>query len=296
MKAILTLLRIIPLLLLAIIVNAQTSQRPADPLQNENQTEPRLSSHLSDNYLTFTYTDGTAENYCAWLFAGNMNAVKYTLATYPASIIGASIYVGGGSYPEGGSILNQPFRVSVYDSDGENGLPGTLIDSISAVVTNYEWVLVTGLQAYVSRDFYLSVAQLSDAPDCIPIGVDLTQPKVDHSYSLNVISGNPWILSPYQDLMINALINTNVGIDDPKAPKQVSVSPNPANEMVALEFPNEMESLFLVNVSGHTIFTADLTNQSSITINTSHYLPGIYYFRFTTTKDETIIRKLVVAK
>jgi len=294
MRAIFTLLKLIPFLLLVIIARGQTSMKPADPWQNDNQTEPQLTKHLSDNYIIFTYTDGTAENYCAWLLADNMNAVKYSWSTYPASIVGASIYVGGGSYPVGGSILNQPFRVSVYDSDGENGLPGTLIDSISAVVTNYEWVFVTGLHAFVTRDFCIIITQLSDAPDCIPIGVDLTLPKANHSYSRNVLAGNPWILSPYQDMMINALISTNVGLDDPKAPTPITVSPNPTNETVTLEFPREMESLIVMNANGQNIFTADLTNQSTISINTSLYLSGIYYIRFATAKGDSFIRKLVV--
>lgn len=290
LRSFFTGIKVIPFLFSVILAKGQTTMIPADPWQ----TEPRLSKQLSDNYITFTYTDGTAENYCAWLLAGNMNAVKFSLSTYPASIVGASIYVGGGSFPVGGSILNQPFRVSVYDSDGENGLPGTLIDSISAVVTNYEWVFITGLHALVTRDVYIAITQLSGAPDCIPIGVDETLPKVNQSYSRNVLTGSPWVLSPYQDLMINVLISTNVGLDDPKAPKLISLSPNPANETVTLEFPAEMESLLIMNANGQNIFKTDLINQSTIYINTSHYLSGIYYIRFIDAKGDSFIRKLVV--
>ena len=74
-------------------------------------------------YIVYTYDDGTAETYCAWQVAGNMMAVKFILNSNAASIVGARVFVGDGSYPAGGNILNQPFLVSVYASDGLNGLP-----------------------------------------------------------------------------------------------------------------------------------------------------------------------------
>ncbi len=245
-------------------------------------------------YIVYTYDDGTAENYCAWQVAGNMMAVKFILNSNAASIAGARVFVGDGSFPAGGNILNQPFLVSVYASDGLNGLPGTLIDSVSAIVTNYGWVKITGLKAFVNSDFYISITQLSDSPDCIPIGVDETAPKVSQSYARNVINGNPWVLSPYQDLMINALISTNVGLDEPQASEEVKIYPNPANESVKIEFSIPMKTITLKNASGKIVLSQKITNQPAYFINTSSMLSGIYFISFDAANGDSLTRKFVV--
>jgi hypothetical protein len=213
---------------------------------------------------------------------------------YAVSVIGARVYVGDGSYPVGGNILNQPFLVSVYDSDGANGMPGTLVDSVSTIVKNYGWVTVTGLWATVSNAFYIVITQLSNAPDCIAIGVDETLPKVYQSYQRNVISGNPWVLSPYQDLMINALISTTVGLDAPKDSDEVIVRPNPADNLARIEFPSGLVSISVFDVSGQKLIESNVENQTSLSINTSAYISGVYYIRFSTANGDSFIRKLVV--
>jgi hypothetical protein len=269
------------------VTNAKIEQDP------DVQQFPELLP-ADSGYIVYTYDDGIAENYCAWQVTGNMMAVKFILNSNAASIAGARVFVGDGSFPAGGNILNQPFLVSVYASDGLNGLPGTLIDSISATVTNYGWVKITGLNAFVTADFYISITQLSNSPDCIPIGVDETAPKVSQSYARNVINGNPWVLSPYQDLMINALINTNVGLDEPQASEEVKIYPNPANESVKIEFSEPMKTITLKNSSGQIVLSQNINNQPAFFINTSSMLSGIYFISFDTANGDSLTRKLVV--
>jgi hypothetical protein len=262
--------------------------------QNENvQQFPELLP-ADSGYIVYTYDDGIAESYSSWQVAGNMMAVKFILNSNAASIVGARVFVGDGSFPAGGNILNQPFLVSIYASDGQNGFPGTLIDSVSATITNYGWVTVKGLNAFVTADFYIAITQLSNAPDCIPIGVDETAPKANQSYSRNVIFGNPWVLSPYQDLMINALISTNVGLEEPQASAGVKIYPNPANEGVKIEFPIPMKTITLKNASGQILLSQNITNQPAFFIYTSSMISGIYFIRFDTANGDSFTRKLVV--
>jgi hypothetical protein len=254
-----------------------------------------VSKSPMDGYIPLCYTDGTAENYSAWQQAGNMNAVKFAWETYPVSIVGAAIYVGNGSFPVGGNILNQPFRVSVYGSDGENGMPGTLIDSISAIVSNYEWVTVTGLHAFVTSDFYIVVTQLSDSPDCIAIGIDESTPKANRSYSRNIMANQPWVLSSYQDMMINALLSTTeVGTKEYPGSELVSVAPNPTSEAVRFEFPPVIKNVSVYDGCGQNVSVENTVGLSSFSINTSSYRPGIYFARFIPIKGESVILKFVV--
>ncbi len=162
------------------------------------------------------YDDGVAENMIAWFTGGNMNAVKFTPAGYPAIVKGGKIYVGDGSYPAGGAFLNVDFGVAVYAADGVNGMPGTLLDSIVVTPTEYGWVNFMGLNAEVlSGDFYIAMVQGGDYPDCAPIGIDETAPQKFRSYSRNLSQGGAWGVSAYQDFMIRAIVEgSNSGSGD----------------------------------------------------------------------------------
>ena len=253
------------------VIDVNTGQK-----ENERQFPELLPS--DSGYVIYTYDDGTAENYCAWQMAGNMNSVKFLLHSNAASIVGARIFVGDGAYPSGGNILNQPFLVSVYASDGENGLPGTLIDSVSATVTNYGWVTVKGLNAFVTADFFIAITQLTNAPDCIPIGVDETAPKVSQSYARNMISGNSWVLSPYQDLMINALISTNVGLDEVPA-AAAKIYPNPASNYITIDLDFPFDLLEVYSGTGNKLKEIKVERKSALAIDISLWESGLYSLR-----------------
>lgn len=255
----------------------QISLNPPGIQQNVDFQLQQYRQVADSGYMILTYDDGIAENYCAWQLAGNMMAVKFNLQSYAGVVKGARVYVGDGSYPPGGNILNQPFLVSVYDSDGANGMPGTLVDSVSAVVNNYGWVTVTGLWATFSHAFYIVITQLSDAPDCIAVGVDETTPKVYQSYARNVLSGTPWVSSPYQDLMINALVSTTVGIETQKDSDEVIISPNPANDIIAVHLGSQFDLLEVYSVTGNKMMELKTEGKSILTIDIRQLKPGLYY-------------------
>ncbi|MBK9358098.1 MAG: choice-of-anchor J domain-containing protein [Bacteroidales bacterium] len=154
------------------------------------------------------YDDGSAENFAAWALPGNMNAVKFVPAEYPATVIGGKIYVGDGTFPNNTTgFLGTTFGAMVKDDDGTNGLPGTTLDSISVTVTNYGWVTFQGLNAEIADgSFYLVMVQGALSPNCAPIGIDETLPTLYRSYSRNVGTGGNWGLSPFQDMMMRAVL------------------------------------------------------------------------------------------
>jgi hypothetical protein len=267
-------------LLTDVSVSGQISATSANANSGQSSEIQNLPGLLpaDSGYVIYTYDDGIAENYFAWQMSGNMNAVKFLLQSEAATIVGARVFVGDGSYPAGGNILNQPFLVSVYASDGENGLPGTLIDSVSASVTNYGWVMVKGLNAFVTADFFIAITQLTNAPDCIPIGVDETAPKVSQSYARNMISGNSWVLSPYQDLMINALISTNVGLEEVPA-AAVKIYPNPASNYITIDLDFPFDLLEVYSGTGNKLKEIKVERKSALTIDISLWESGLYSLR-----------------
>ncbi|MBK6348271.1 MAG: carboxypeptidase regulatory-like domain-containing protein [Bacteroidales bacterium] len=129
--------------------------------------------------------------------------------------------------------------MAVYASDGAGNLPGTLLDSIWVVATDTGWIHFEGLEAVIpSGDFYLGMIQGSDAPDCVPLGVDQTLPRAFKSYSRQVTAGEGWVVSPYQDLMIRAVITSPQG-DTPigKSPARFII-PQRVKGMISQNPPN----------------------------------------------------------
>jgi hypothetical protein len=133
-----------------------------------------------------------------------MNAVKFTPQEYPATAIGGQIYVGDGNFP--GPFLGTEFGIALFDDDGANGLPGTMLDSSGVTVNNYGWISFDWLNATIDDgSFYLVMIQSSGNQTSAPIGVDTDNPTYFRSYMY--LAGAPdWVLSPLQDFMMRAWV------------------------------------------------------------------------------------------
>ncbi len=148
--------------------------------------------------------DGEADDFFVYAHSGSWNAVKFTPSGYPATVIGGEFYVGDGSFP--GPFLGTDFGVAVFDDDGDNGLPGTMLDSNGVTVNNSGWVSLDWLNAVINDgSFYLAMYQSGNSPYAAPIGIDSDPPTHFKSYSKFLANG--WNLSPLQDFMIRAWIN-----------------------------------------------------------------------------------------
>jgi len=151
-----------------------------------------------------SFDDGSAEDFVLWQSPGSQNAVKFTPAGYPATVVGGRLFVGDGSFS--GPFLGTDFSIVVYDDDGTNGLPGTMVDSVGVTVNNYGWVTFsTNNPVFTSGNFYVSMYQTATAPNAAPLGVDTDLPTYYRSYS-KFGSGN-WAPSVYQDFMIRAYVS-----------------------------------------------------------------------------------------
>ncbi len=186
---------------------------------NEPDTQADVTWGVPNPDYEVLYDDGTAENFTAWALPGNMNAVKFTPAGYPATVYGGKIYVGDGSFPNNNTgFIGTTFGAMVMDDSGANGMPGTVLDSIEVTVNNYGWVEFSGLNAVVeSGNFYLVMIQGGISPNVAGVGVDQQNPIAYRSYSRNVTAGQPWGVSPYQDLMIHALVSGPASDDNARS-------------------------------------------------------------------------------
>ncbi len=171
----------------------------------DNDTWCEVTWTLPEGPYEIAMDDGEADDYFIYSSAGSANAVKFTPLGYPATVIGGRIYVGDGNFP--GPFLGSEFSVAIFDDDGPNGLPGTMLDSSAVTVNNYGWVSFDWLNAtFEDGDFYLAMIQTAPSPFSAPIGVDLDNPTFFRSYS-HFLGAPDWILSPLQDFMIRAYVD-----------------------------------------------------------------------------------------
>lgn len=155
----------------------------------------------------YKYNDFASDTLSTWENAGNMYAVRFTPDNYPATLKGFQIMIGDDVNPYGSGIWSELININVYDDDGMNGMPGTLLDSITMGADNFPWIDNYNLEIPISEgDFYISITQLSNATDCVPLGTDTIAPYSGRSYSRNVTNGEDWIQRNDRNYLIHAFI------------------------------------------------------------------------------------------
>ncbi|MDP2423109.1 MAG: choice-of-anchor J domain-containing protein, partial [Bacteroidales bacterium] len=179
---------------------------------NPSETSVVLKWGLPNGAYEIIYDDGVAETHAVWALGGNMNALRFTPASYPADILRGSVNIGNGLFPVG-TVLT-PFQMAVFDDDGPNGFPGTQLGVVSVTPTKYGWVnfnLSSLNLTIASGDFYLVMIQGGNSPNCVPIAVNQTNP-VMRSYSRLVTGGGAWAIAGVNDFMIRAVVQSPGGM------------------------------------------------------------------------------------
>jgi hypothetical protein len=156
------------------------------------------------------YDDGIQDDFTVWASGGNMNAVRFTPAGYPAILTGGSLNIGNsGNYPSGSNPL-VPFQLKIFDATGPGGTPGALLAGpIDVIPTALGWVEFT-LSAPVtmnSGSFYIAMVQGGSAPNAAGIAIDATFPQL-RSYTK--FGGAPWVPAG-GNFMMRAIVSGSGG-------------------------------------------------------------------------------------
>lgn len=247
----------------------ENSYEPAfvDVVVNALDTEATVNWGDASGLYDIIYDDGAADNFTAWELAGNMNAVKFTPADYPATVNGARIFVGDGSFPENNTgILGAKIKIYILDDDGANGMPGTILDKKEVSVNNYGWFTYTGFKNEITAgNFYIAIEQLTSEPNAIPIGVDTDLPTTYRSYSKFVTAGESWKLSPYQDLMIRALVTGSPFPDEDLLTKANTEILVPSAQAGTISKAPVVMPLGGVEGTGTFVMATDLSDNRAVT-------------------------------
>jgi type IX secretion system substrate protein/carboxypeptidase family protein len=177
--------------------------------ENEAGTQCMVAWTLPRGLNEILYDDSEANDFVIWTTPGNAVGVCFTPKSYPATITGGRLNVGDGSFPEGSNFLGTQLAIGIMDDDGVSGLPGTILDSVVFVVSNYGWINFNDVfdNTFMEGDFYLVVWQLGDETNSAPIAADTNLPAFSNSVILE--QGLGWSELPDKDFMIRAHVNSS---------------------------------------------------------------------------------------
>jgi len=151
------------------------------------------------------YDNDMPDTVRTWEVPGGETAVKFTPEGYPCILYAFHMYIGDGSWPPG-NILST-FRIIVYDDDGQDGNPGTVLGQKDVMPDHYGWIDVD-LQdldvVFVNGNFYLSHYQLGYFPDCPPTGVDGSAAGQGRSFDHQPQTA--WVPGLFDQYMIRATL------------------------------------------------------------------------------------------
>jgi len=186
---------------------------------NATDTEVTIGFCLPNGAYEMLYDDGTAEQLAVWEYTGNLKAVKFTPKGWPAIITGAKFFVGNDkvNYP---NLVGKTVTVETYKA-GVDGMPSTKVGvSHTVAVNNYGWVSGSWAgDTITSGDFFVVLKQnFTNPANSVPIGVDTDIPTAWKSYSKNVGTLSPWIISPFQDYMIHAILRSPLDANSGDSP------------------------------------------------------------------------------
>ncbi len=76
----------------------------------------------------------------------------------------------------------------------------------------------------------------------------------------------------------------------------IKVFPNPATDVVNITVSNDISTVQVMNYLGMIVYSENITQEKTITLNTSRYSAGNYLVRFVTNNGQTLIKKMVIIK
>jgi hypothetical protein len=252
---------------------------------------PVCATPESNTIYEIAYDDGSAET-SQGVGMFNSYAVKFTPFGYPADLYRTSIYnvdVGPN---------NGVGKVRVWDDDGENGLPGTILYEsfpITFVGDTWKYFSLSDFNITITEgSFYIGVMEMDDQiPD---FGIDTPNPSTFSYISID----NTWY--PFSDALSNAAIMIRAELDSMNAlgiedgftgniPESFGLKqnfPNPFNPTTTIEFDlasGAFASIVLYDVTGREVKTLVNSNLQAghyvFDLNASELSSGMYFYKLT---------------
>lgn len=270
--------------------------------KNNNKILEIITIDTAQTEIELSYVPGItfAGSSINWVGDEGGIGVHYIPPIYPVAITKLHFFITSNFY-------NSDFAAKIYDDDGINGLPFTLLDSVyvdNSVIVNNGYTVVN-LNAPViinSGGFYVSWNMKGEG---IALGMATAPADVisRRSYEVFEYGWGIYRFGEDQDPMIKVTMEKYsypTGFEPPQANElSLQVHPNPAVDQVQVlvNIPQGQHNsnLLIINPQGQVLINDVLGHGSGMRVKqVSGLTPGLYYVVLQTEKQQTV-RKLVVA-
>ncbi|HLN53242.1 MAG TPA: T9SS type A sorting domain-containing protein [Lentimicrobium sp.] len=190
-----------------IIMNEQTAY-PQNIVAVDNEAVANITWDAATLEYTIQYDNDSVYYYLTSFSDARESAIRFTPQSYPCQVKRAILNVHDAGLGQG--YPPSSFDVKVYDDDGNDGRPGTLLGQVTATPGGDGWFEVD-LSSFdimiTSGDFYIAHVQTSSMPQYVEIGLDQSEHPENRSWS-KPASWSTWELEQYYyHFMIRAVVS-----------------------------------------------------------------------------------------
>lgn len=249
--------------------------------------------------ITLAYDNGVSSAAgISWSGGNGACANHFIPPFYPCDLTSVAAYIISDVNAVG-------YTMKVYDDDGPDGAPGTLLDSIAMLPGTFTTgaFVNTALTAPIRVDSGGFYVMWDMGGDGVTLGTNLVFPYSNRGYE---ILGGSWSVfrnSETQDLMIRANISrVGVGIEENQLESAIGeFFPNPASDVVSIRLDNvtlnaAALTTTLYDLQGRIIQPAvRLSGNDILQINTAGLEAGLYTARFII-DGSSVSRKFTILK
>jgi len=259
-----------------------------------------MGQNSTNELIVLDYGYGDAEDDFVWGQSGGKCAVKFApYLNYPFLIVGGSVWIS--PYFPNGQILGSSFRIEVYDDDGVDGYPNTLLGSMDCIVDSTEWYEFYGFDIIIEDGmFYIAMVQTDMPPDCAGLGVDY---ESAYNYEMSYVSipnSSTWEFSGFQNFMIKAFIDTDVRLNEIYNESiLIKAHPNPFTTSTIIEYElKEISNIqfTIYNVIGEVVYMGEdrmmFQGKHSFTWAADRLPEGMYYAVLRSEERVSIIKMI----
>ncbi len=273
------------------------------PSNNINVSEFSVVDLSSEDGITLSYVRSeTPLGQASWSGGGGDSGMAVYIESpfYPATIKAVEMFVLGDA-----ANMDDAFTIQIYDDDGLNGAPGTLIGLETVDAGTYdpagEWLSkdLSFPLTITSGGFYVAWVMTGNT---LAIGTETNEPFSRQTYELVGGAFAQYRSNETTDIMIRTILENPffVAVDDIALDNGVKVFPNPTNGTINIDNQlaedaisrvqvyNTLGQIILdrpMNIAAGDLQSIDLSNQPH----------GIYYLNIQADKAQ-VTRKISLLK
>ncbi len=273
------------------------------PSNNENISEFSVVDISSESGIVLSYVRSeTPSGFASWNGGGGNSgmAVYITPPFYPATIKSIEMFVVGDD-----TNTDDAFSIQVYDDDGMNGSPQTLIglETVGAGTYNPagEWVVKDLASPVTITTGGVYVTWVMEG-NTLSLGTEISGPFSRQVFELVGGAFAQYRSNEATDVMIRTVLENPffVSVDDVALDNGVKVFPNPTNGVINIDnqlADDDISRVQVYNTLGQIILDQPMNIAAGDlqSIDLSNQPQGIYYLNIQADKAQ-ITRKISLSK